>query len=190
MIFRIFDRTLRAGGAATRRLGLWLTTRRYRAALAACGDGTRFQAGVAFRGPDQISWGQAGYVWAGVSASAEHPGGQLDVGDGVQINRDVHLDYTGGLRICDDVLISEQVVIYTHDHGRDPRRLPALCPKVIGAGVWIGMRAVILPGCRRIGAGAIIGAGAVVTRDVPTGVTVAGNPARVIGQPQMTEVAA
>jgi carbonic anhydrase/acetyltransferase-like protein (isoleucine patch superfamily) len=49
---------------------------------------------------------------------------------------------------------------------------------VIEDDVWIGHNAMILPGCRRIGRGAIIGAGAVVTRDVPRYTIVAGNPAR------------
>ena len=56
-----------------------------------------------------------------------------------------------------------------------------LVPKAIGEDVWIGMRAVILPQCRQIGAGAVIGAGAIVVHDVPAGAIVAGNPARVIG---------
>ncbi|WP_448500992.1 CatB-related O-acetyltransferase [Sphingomonas sp.] len=51
-------------------------------------------------------------------------------------------------------------------------------PQVIEDDVWIGHNAMILPGCRRIGRGAIIGAGAVVTRDVPRYTIVAGNPAR------------
>lgn len=46
--------------------------------------------------------------------------------------------------------------------------------------VWIGARAIILPGCKRIGAHSIIGAGAVVTHDVPDYAIVGGNPARVI----------
>lgn len=46
--------------------------------------------------------------------------------------------------------------------------------------VWIGARAIILNGCHRIGHGAIIGAGSVVTKDVPDYAVVAGNPARVI----------
>lgn len=46
--------------------------------------------------------------------------------------------------------------------------------------VWIGARAIVLPGCKRIGAHSIIGAGAVVTKDVPDYAIVAGNPARII----------
>jgi acetyltransferase-like isoleucine patch superfamily enzyme len=50
----------------------------------------------------------------------------------------------------------------------------------IGADAWLGARAIILPGCRRIGRGAVVAAGAVVTRDVPDYSLVAGNPARLI----------
>lgn len=48
----------------------------------------------------------------------------------------------------------------------------------IGHGAWVGANAIILPGCSRIGVGAIVGAGAVVTRDVPDFAVVAGNPAK------------
>ena len=48
----------------------------------------------------------------------------------------------------------------------------------IGNDVWIGCNALILPGCRRIGNGAVIGAGAVVTKDVPDFSVVVGNPAK------------
>lgn len=51
---------------------------------------------------------------------------------------------------------------------------------VIGHDTWIGRNAIILPGCSRIGIGAVIGAGSIVTRDVPDFAIVAGNPARVL----------
>jgi acetyltransferase-like isoleucine patch superfamily enzyme len=51
-------------------------------------------------------------------------------------------------------------------------------PVVIGSDVWIGDRVIILPGCRTIGDGAVIGAGSVVTHDVPPFTIVAGAPAR------------
>lgn len=53
-------------------------------------------------------------------------------------------------------------------------------PLVIGHDVWIGVDAVICPGCRSIGDGAIVAAGAVVTKDVPPCAIVGGNPARVL----------
>ena len=57
--------------------------------------------------------------------------------------------------------------------------LPAT-PLEICEDVWIGARAIVLPGCTRIGAHCIIGAGAVVTKDVPDYAIVGGNPARII----------
>lgn len=54
-------------------------------------------------------------------------------------------------------------------------------PLEIGHDVWIGDAAIILPGCRVVGLGAVVAAGAVVTRDVPEFAIVGGNPARVMG---------
>jgi virginiamycin A acetyltransferase len=50
----------------------------------------------------------------------------------------------------------------------------------IGHESWIGERAILTPGCRRIGIGAVVGAGAVVTKDVPDFAIVGGNPAKVL----------
>ena len=53
-------------------------------------------------------------------------------------------------------------------------------PLHIAGDVWIGARAIVLPGCKRIGHGSVIGAGSVVTHDVPDWAIVGGNPAQVI----------
>jgi maltose O-acetyltransferase len=83
--------------------------------------------------------------------------------------------------IGDRTQIGPAVQIYAADHPRDPKqRLSGVefgRPVHIGRNVWIGGGALILPGIR-IGDDAIIGAGSLVTKDVPAGATVRGNPAR------------
>jgi acetyltransferase-like isoleucine patch superfamily enzyme len=142
------------------------------------GRGIYISGSAHFRQPSIISLGNNCKIYGNVRVIADYPGGPLDLHDSVQVNAGVHLDTTGGLTIGENTLISEQAKIYTHDHGTDPRSAPIPRPKKIGANVWIGMRTIILPSCEKIGEGAIIGAGAIVTRNVPSGVTVVGNPAR------------
>lgn len=108
--------------------------------------------------------------------------GGTRIGAGTLINRDCALDTRGGLRIGNHVSISPEVAILTADHDRDLPGFPLRSrPVVIEDHVWIGMRAMVLPGVR-IGRGAVVAAGAVVTRDVAPLSVVAGVPARVIGQ--------
>ena len=86
------------------------------------------------------------------------------------------------ISIGDFTLFGPNVQIYTPLHPMDAarrRREEYGRPVEIGADVWVGGGAIILPGVR-IGARAVIGAGSVVTRDVPEGVLAAGNPCRVI----------
>lgn len=85
------------------------------------------------------------------------------------------------------ILMGEDVLFQGGGHAFDN---PDICidegenlpdtPLEICDDVWIGARAIILPGCKRIGAHSIIGAGAVVTKDVPDYAIVGGNPAKVI----------
>lgn len=85
------------------------------------------------------------------------------------------------IRIGARTQIGPHVQILTADHPREAAARAAGLewgrPITIGADVWIGGGAILLPGVT-VGDGAVIGAGAVVTRDVAAGVTVAGNPAR------------
>lgn len=109
---------------------------------------------------------------------------QLEVGDnsGLGINCLV----IGPVKIGSDVMIGPDVVVLTRNHRFDRTDIPMRCqedvepqPVVVGDDVWIGARAILLPGIR-IGDGAIVGAGAVVTKDVPPYAVVAGNPARIV----------
>ncbi|MET0270541.1 MAG: CatB-related O-acetyltransferase [Sphingomonas sp.] len=61
---------------------------------------------------------------------------------------------------------------------------------VIEDDVWVGHNSVILPGCKHIGRGAIVGAGSIVTRDVPAYTIVAGNPARTLRRRFPEDIAA
>jgi len=126
-----------------------------------------------------------------------------EAGDGVVIRPPFHCDYGYNIRVGPDVFfnfncvvldvvavtigartqIGPAVQIYTADHPRDPsvRRTGAEFgrPVRVGQDVWIGGGAIILPGMT-IGDNAVIGAGSVVTHDVPVGAIARGNPARVI----------
>lgn len=91
--------------------------------------------------------------------------------------------------IGDYTLFGPAVQIYTATHPMDPvlrRKQEFAKPIAIGADVWVGGGAIICPGAR-IGSRSVIGAGSVVTRDVPEGVFAAGNPCRVIRDVERTE---
>jgi acetyltransferase-like isoleucine patch superfamily enzyme len=77
--------------------------------------------------------------------------------------------------------ISTSGVFYATELGLVERRGLGPDPlRIIGHDVWIGENAIVTPGCARIWHGAVVGAGAVVTRDVPPFAVVAGNPARIL----------
>ena len=96
------------------------------------------------------------------------------------INRGAMIECSCSISIGDDCIIGRDVLIRDSDgHVIDNNPDRVSIPIVIEDHVWIGSRAVILKGVR-IGKGAIVAAGAVVTRDVPAGCLVAGVPAKVI----------
>ncbi len=110
-------------------------------------------------------------------------GYNIHLGSGVFLNFNCVILDVVEVRIGDGTQIGPGVQILTADHPRDPAErasgLEWSRPITIGRNVWIGGGAIILPGVS-VGDDAVIGAGSVVTRDVPGGTTVAGNPARTL----------
>lgn len=110
-------------------------------------------------------------------------GYNIHLGAGAFVNFDCVILDVCPVRIGAGTLLGPGVHIYAATHPTAPderaRGLEAGQPVTIGANVWVGGRALLLPGVT-VGDGAVVGAGAVVTRDVPAGVLVVGNPARAV----------
>ena len=88
--------------------------------------------------------------------------------------------YPSGIHIGENTLVAGGVTILSHDHcKRVGNNQPFLVDTFIGKNCFIAVGAIILPGIK-IGNEVIVGAGAVVAKDVPSNTVVAGNPARII----------
>lgn len=126
-------------------------------------------------------------VLIGKSARLEaFEGASLEIGDNTSIQMYFHCGAASSVKIGRDVLIAGRVYISDHDHRMDDPGLPprhsrelVVKPVVIGDGAWLGEGCVILKGVT-VGPRAVVGANAVVTRDVPPGGVVGGVPARLI----------
>lgn len=108
-------------------------------------------------------------------------GMNIHIGKDVFINEGCCFQDHGGIWIGDGSLIGQQVVMATLDHDLDPAHRQDMFPGPIriGRNVWVGAHATILRNVT-IGDGAVVAAGAVVTKDVPPNTVVAGVPARVV----------
>ncbi len=119
------------------------------------------------------------YIWFFGPGQIRRTG--CHIGSNSRINRDCCLDARGPLRIGDNVSVSPEVAILTTQHALGRSGFPLESHGVvIEDHVWIGMRAMILPGTT-IGRGAVVAAGAVVKGTVAPMTIVAGVPARPIG---------
>ena len=108
-------------------------------------------------------------------------GGNLTIGKYVSFGGNVFLHGDSHINIGDYSMIAYGVIIHTstHDYNKHPMGQRIDAPVYIGKHTWIGTGAIILPGVK-IEDFAIVGAGSVVTRHVPEGAIVAGNPAKII----------
>lgn len=122
-----------------------------------------------------------GTVWMQPPFHCDY-GSNIELGERVFFNFNCVVLDVCPVRIGDFALFGPAVQVLTPMHPLDAvlrRREEFGKPVEIGADVWVGGGAIILPGVR-IGARAVIGAGSVVTRDIPEGVFAAGNPCRVV----------
>ncbi|MCR4337044.1 MAG: acyltransferase [Candidatus Omnitrophica bacterium] len=113
-----------------------------------------------------------------------HSGSGIRIGDHSGIGLNAYL--SGRITIGNNVMMGKDVIIRTQSHNFSRTDIPmnqqgfqSEAPVTIHDDVWIGDRVIILPGIT-VGEGAIIGAGAIVTRNVPEYMIVGGNPAKII----------
>ena len=109
------------------------------------------------------------------------------IGDRVTVKSGVQL--WDGLRVADDVFIGPNATFSNDKYPRSKRYQAKVEQTFLERGASIGAGAVVLPGLR-VGARAMVGAGAVVTHDVPARAIVSGNPARIVGYADATRGAA
>jgi acetyltransferase-like isoleucine patch superfamily enzyme len=154
--------------------------------LALVGEGCVFEPGVLVFHPECVRLGKNVYVGHQTILKGYYKN-QMVIGDETWIGQQCFLHSAGGLTIGARVGIGPGVRIITSTHREVGRATPILfapidfAPVTIGDDADLGVSSVVLPGVT-IGRGAQIGAGAVVTRDVPAYAIAAGVPARVIGE--------
>ena len=119
-------------------------------------------------------------IHMGCFISGGPDGAALEIGNNCVINRFVYLDGRFPLKIGNNVNISHYTIIQTLSHDpQSPHFAGVIGPVTIEDHVWIGARAIILPGVT-LGEGCVIGSGAVVSKSIPPYSIAVGNPARVI----------
>ena len=167
--------TLRSvAGRMLARLRLWKCER---------GVGVSLRGRPRVDGPGRIRLGDGVRIWSHLSPThlSSGPGAELTIGGGTFVNTGVTISARGSVCIGERCQIAPGVVIMDNDfHGVDDRDGGAKCaPVTIGNDVWLATRSMVLRGVH-IGDGAVVAAGAVVTRDVPPRTLVGGVPARVL----------
>lgn len=134
----------------------------------------RFNAGSGLFVESNVELSRQHYLW-----------GTIKIGKNVLLAKNVFIDYTGNVTIEDNVRITNGSIIESHHHSKHSNPLISKddvisSNLIIKEGAFLGSRCIILGSCHYIGKNARIGAGAVVTKDVPDYALVAGVPAKVI----------
>jgi acetyltransferase-like isoleucine patch superfamily enzyme len=158
--------------------------------FASIGENVVIEEGALVMVPGHISIGSNVYI-GHYAVLRGYDRNEMVIGDDTWIGQFCYINSAGGVKIGSRVGIGPGVKIMSSKHGEEGRGVPILlcslefAPVVIEDDSDIGMGAIILPG-NTVGRGSQVGAGAVVTKDVPAYAIVAGVPARVIGERPQT----
>lgn len=159
--------------------------------LHSCGTNNKINRNCTIDNPERIDIGSKVILGKGtfLHPSTKYAGKKLNsfisIGDGVHMTCDAKILCAGHITIEDYVLLGPDVFIIDHSHGIDPTKKTysgqplEIKDVLIKTGAWLGAKTIVLPGIT-IGAHSIIGAGSVVTKDIPDYCIAVGNPAKVI----------
>ncbi len=148
--------------------------------LGECGKNCIIKSSVIIRYPKQISLADNIYINRDITLNTEIPSAYLRIGNNTRLAKKCIIDFSGNLEIGNFCVLAENVKIITHHHGSKPLGKAIPLPLVIEDNVFIGTNTTILHNVNFIGKNSSIGAGSIVTKDVPPNVVVAGNPAKII----------
>jgi acetyltransferase-like isoleucine patch superfamily enzyme len=161
-----------------RLLAMGLNTAKYRYLLRCVGQGTIVGRHTEIINASRVKIGKGCLLQDSVYIRAGTQG-EIIMGDRAGLNSFCRVFGHGSVMIGEDAQIGPGTLITTTTHSYYDDLETSFKPVVIGKGVWIGGNSTILPGVT-IGDFSVVGAGSVVTRDVPPGAVVVGVPARVI----------
>ena len=158
----------------------------------------RLTGRIRLKGDGDVEFGQ-GVCLAGDIVPIEfvcHKGARISIGDHTFINYGSSISAYKQVKIGRHCLLGHHTLIVDrNEHGVEQREIaPPPAPVIIEDHVWIGSRVIILPG-RSVGHHSVIGAGSVVTKNIPANCLAVGNPARVVrrfvraGQPDESSLA-
>ena len=174
-----------------------LYTERMKKVFASVGDNAYIMSNIYVRGGQKIIIGNNFYCYWGVRIETYscHNGmkfnPQIIIGNNVSINPDCHIGAINRIEIHDGVLMASRVFITDHFHGKINREELLVSPQkrilfakgtvIIKKNAWLGEGVAVMPGVS-MGENSVIGANAVVTKDIPDNSIAVGIPAKVIKQ--------